>query len=844
MVKAKNEKKETIGKKADNALKNSGLYNKIANTPTIQNIIIVLLVGGIITFILSPDVQMFIQHYKVGDVGLRDIKASQDLLVEDVDSTLKKREEAKKELRSIYDYDGTIAAGLREKVRNSFSLMKGFYEEWGGFQKVIKAREKLRIKGRGKEDTTVSKVIEATPPAEFSETTLTDTDSRIIIKEIKKRQEGLKDILGFELSDKTFLTLETEGFAPSLEDAIGQILNPILKAGVVGNKEFLLTEKDKGVIVRDIQTKDERVVKVLDIFYDVEEARRVIEKKTEDLFKDREYLRAVLVEISQKLLVPNLTFNRSATEERRIKTLEEIKPVYFQVKKGEMLIREGERVTKEDLLKFQTSIQIEQGKKIPFISIGIFVLIITIFYTFYHFSSNNVRKFSSSPKEILLMGLVLISVLLLVRLGTFIGEAIATIFPFIPSAVYTYAIPVAAGAMIIRLFLNSETALVFAAVASIISGLFLENSLLFSIYFFVGGMVAAGEVRHCTQRSTIIKAGAFVGLMNLLILLSFGIIMEDSTLRETFLNLPFGLLGGVITAIVVAGVTPVIEACFGYSTNIKLLELSRMDHPLLKELALQTPGTYHHSIIIGSLVEASAEIIDANPLLAKVSAFYHDIGKMKKPQYFIENQTGEENKHERLAPSMSALILISHVKEGIELAREYKLGKEIMDIIGQHHGNSLITFFYNKAKEQEDPDVHEVKEEDFRYPGSKPQTKEAGLVMLADAVEAACKTIPNPTPAKLKGAVQKIINNIFTDGQLDECELTLRDLNEIAKSFTRVLNGIFHQRIDYPEPVYKNKEMEKGSNEGTDKKRPEKDSIRPQKVRTIGSGNIKKRKVS
>ena len=355
--------------------------------------------------------------------------------------------------------------------------------------------------------------------------------------------------------------------------------------------------------------------------------------------------------------------------------------------------------------------------------------------------------------------------------------------------------------------------------------------------------MAAGEIGYCLQRTTIIKAGLFVGFINMLLLLAFGLLMENASLRDTLIGLPFGFIGGIISSVIVTGLTPILEVVFGYTTNIKLLELSRMDHPLLKELALQAPGTYHHSMVISSLVESAAESINANPLLARVSAFYHDIGKMKKPQYFVENQRGGENKHERLNPSMSALILISHVKEGIELAKEYRLGEDIMHAIKEHHGNSLITYFYRKAKEMEDPEVHEVMEKDFRYPGQKPQTKEAGLVMLADAVEATCKSIPNPTPAKVKGTVQKIINKIFTDGQLDECELTLRDLNEIASSFNRVLNGIFHQRIVYPEPVQKTEGVKNGSDESFDKRRSEKSKSRHSRVSQIGPGSVSKIRV-
>jgi putative nucleotidyltransferase with HDIG domain len=266
-----------------------------------------------------------------------------------------------------------------------------------------------------------------------------------------------------------------------------------------------------------------------------------------------------------------------------------------------------------------------------------------------------------------------------------------------------------------------------------------------------------------------------------------------------------GLSGGIFAGILATGLTPLAEISFGYTTDIKLLELATMDQPLLRELMVEAPGTYHHSVIVGNMVEAAAKSIGANSLLAKVAAYYHDIGKTKKPLYFIENQFECENRHEKLAPSMSSLILISHVKDGIELARQHRLGKEIINIISQHHGKSFISFFYNKAVEAREKTqsakaslLPPINSDDFRYPGPKPQTKEAGLVMLADVVEAACRSLTEPTPARIQGLVNRLINGIFSDGQLDECELTLKDLHQIAKHFNQILATIHHKRIEYP----------------------------------------------
>jgi len=273
--------------------------------------------------------------------------------------------------------------------------------------------------------------------------------------------------------------------------------------------------------------------------------------------------------------------------------------------------------------------------------------------------------------------------------------------------------------------------------------------------------------------------------------------MGEITVLEIASGWIFAFLGGIGAGIITAGIAPIVEIAFGYPTDITLLELANLDRPILRRLMIEAPGTYHHSVIVGSLVEAAASEIKANPLLAKVCGYYHDIGKIRKPLYFIENQVDGKNKHDKLAPSMSSLILIAHVKNGVEIAKEHKLPQIIIDNIRQHHGTSLISYFYDKAKQLKGEDA--VKIDNFRYPGPKPQTREAALVMLADVVEAASRTLENPTPARIRGLVQNLINKIFSDGQFDHCELTLKDLDNIAKSFNKILNGIHHHRIEYSE---------------------------------------------
>jgi putative nucleotidyltransferase with HDIG domain len=257
------------------------------------------------------------------------------------------------------------------------------------------------------------------------------------------------------------------------------------------------------------------------------------------------------------------------------------------------------------------------------------------------------------------------------------------------------------------------------------------------------------------------------------------------------------IIAGLASGILASGLLPVIEMILGFTTNLKLMELGNLNRSMLRELMLAAPGTYHHSVIVGSMVEAAAEAIGANPHLARVGAYYHDIGKIKKPLYFIENQMGE-NKHETLTPTMSALVLVGHVKDGLEMAKAINLPKSVVDIVEQHHGTSLMSFFYHKALENRSPNCPIINEGDFRYPGPKPASREAGLVMLADICEAATRSLTEPTPGKIQELVRNLVNKVFNDGQLDASELILKDVTETIIVFTNILVGIYHHRIAYP----------------------------------------------
>lgn len=426
--------------------------------------------------------------------------------------------------------------------------------------------------------------------------------------------------------------------------------------------------------------------------------------------------------------------------------------------------------------------------------LGSFLIAAVILFIFYKDIRRYKPGYLKDYKMLLLLGILVAGTLVLGRAYEYFLSGLHRGLAFPDGNAFIYGIPIPIGAMLVKLIFDFHTSIIFSFAISLLSGIWL-NDPLYTIYVFIGSLTASFSVARCKKRSALIKGGIYVSVVNILttgiILLLKGTLFSEM-LPSAFL---FAALSGIMVSATVSLILPVIEYIFGITTDISLVELLDLDQPLMRNLMITAPGTYHHSVIVGNLAEAGAEVVGANPLLARVTAYYHDIGKMKMPEYFVENQTTTASKHEKLTPHMSSMILISHVKEGVELAKQYKLPRLITDIIQQHHGTSLITYFYQKAIEQS----ADISQEKYRYPGPKPQTRVAAIVMMADAVEAASRALTDPTPARISALVDRIINNIFLDGQIDECELTLKDISEIKKRFTYILTSIFHRRIEYPE---------------------------------------------
>ena len=757
-----------------NIVKTQISLNKLIDNSDSVRWALLVAVTIVFTILLYPNLVIKKYSYKLGDVVTRDIKAAKNFLIEDKDATEAGRKQAVENVLTVYDHDVNISTKTSLKTKKAFDDLRAMLE-------TIKSIDSLK-----KTETSSSE----------------NEEQKLIVHNlIWQKKADFEEKIGISVNDADYKILELEAFSDDISKFISSILKEIFDNGVVANKEMLLKETDRGIILSDIKTKNEMLVYNLKHFYGLDQAKTmvkiignpILQNKTPDL-------RNLIVDFAQRLIQPNITLNRSETEKRKKEAYSEVKPIFYKIKAGEMLLREGERVTKDQLLKLKIYQEGVKNEKVLTNCIGSALFILCILMTIYALCIHN-RPNLNNTKNLLFLASVLITFFFISSISESLADSVSRYTPFSISAdSITYGIPLAAGAMTTCLFLGIELAIPIAMLIAIGTAIIFKNRFEIFIYFLLNSLMAAYWMQNCRERKVFIKAGLKLGLLNVILVTVIDVYIGGSTIFTLMWDWGFAFLGGIGAGIVTAGIAPLVEIAFDFTTDIKLLELANLDQPILRRLMLEAPGTYHHSVIVGTMVEAAASEIGANPSLAKVCGYFHDIGKIKKPLYFIENQADGVNRHDKLAPSMSSLILIAHIKDGVEIAKQNKLGHAIIETIRQSHGTSLIRFFYEKATQLKGENG--VNMDDFRYPGPRPQTREAGLVMLADAVEAASRTLSNPTPTRIKGLVQNLINRIFSDGQLDNCELTLKDLHNIAKSFNKILNGIYHHRIEYPEKQF------------------------------------------
>ena len=479
--------------------------------------------------------------------------------------------------------------------------------------------------------------------------------------------------------------------------------------------------------------------------------------------------------------------DKEATEAKKAELLATVTPEKVVVQKGELVVGKGEVLTERQSLILQ-QLGYTKSTSPVLVVLGLAVLIAILVVLMRGFMIHFTPKIYQDERKIVLLMLLLAGTLFFYDL--FLSLNISTVTE--RAAQVGYLLPVAMGTMLITILLDVRLGIIANIVLALFAGLYTENAS-FAVVALLGGLTGCLGVSALGQRSDISRTAFAIAVVNAVSIIGLGMI-QSQTIDVILYGVGFGIFNGLISSIFTMGILPYLETIFGITTSIRLLELANPNQPLLKRLMTEAPGTYHHCIMVGNLGEAAADAIGANGLEVRLGAYYHDIGKLKRPYFFAENQFSGANPHDNITPQLSTLIITSHVKDGLEMAREEKLPPILMDMIAQHHGDSKVSYFYFKAKELDE----NAREQDFRYENPKPQTKEAAILMMADTVEAAVRSKKDATPGQIEGFIRTLIKGKLNDGQFDECELTFRDLDQIAVAFTRVINGIYHKRVEYP----------------------------------------------
>jgi len=503
-------------------------------------------------------------------------------------------------------------------------------------------------------------------------------------------------------------------------------------------------------------------------------------------------------------LKPNLIYQNEITQSRQEEAISKVPISRGIVLETEKIVDANTKVTPEIYRKLD-SLSKERARRTnirgrfrsslpligdPVIFLGQFALVIIILTFFSIFLLAYRMEIAKQKKMLILLGI------------TFLLQSLLTALFVYRFHISQYAIPITIAAMTLTILFDGNVAFVGMAALSVLLGAQLGGDVNFTITSFLVSALVIFSVRRLRHRSQIFQSIIYI-LSGYVIAISVMGLLQFSSLATTLNHLLFASINGIIAPFLTYGIIGLFEVGFGITTDLTLLELADFNHPLLKLLARESTGTFTHSVTVGNLAEAAAEAIGANPLLARVGAYYHDIGKIMKPEYFVENQSYDENRHDKLAPNLSALIVINHVKEGLRLAKEYKLPKAVADFIPSHHGTMRVEYFYNRAVEQAES-RSDINESDFRYPGPKPFTKETGLLMICESIEAATRSLGKPTMANIERIIDQIIEKRLKEGQLDQCPLTFNDLRRIKGDIKEnygilpVLKGIYHIRVEYP----------------------------------------------
>jgi putative nucleotidyltransferase with HDIG domain len=740
--------------------------------------LLLLVLCSVAALLMMDHVRVPDQTFDVGDIAPYDLLAPASFSYIDWDHTAVQQLEARDTVPPVYEMDATLGARLQNRVSLSFDA----------------ARRKLAGASAPVEEPTEGEPVE---PVEPSQEQL-DT----IAKEFVSTLE-------LPVDDDHVRTLLAAGFDSRLEALVNEFIGVTMRRMIVTERSIVPTDV-RAISVYRITSDGRREVLVenLEDVITVDKARQdlALYAFEHDPTEQGAEAERAAAAIARAAVRPNVTSRSDMTERRRTGAANEVLPVEIQVKQGTVLFRAGD-VLSQRHVEMLAGLSGASGRSNTLaLALSLLAFCVIVISTFYLYGTNYIRHFGLRLRDVQALAFILVLVLGLARLVLEIGTGVsqgAGAGPG-PTSIW-YIVPVAGGAMLVRILTNGEIALVFSVVASLLCGVMMEQQVFYTLFFLLSSVAAAGGVAHAKERAHVLRAGmqaavvngAVVLLIDLLGLHQGGAATVDFTVLVW--DMLFAVSGGILSAIMVLGLIPLFEM-FGFVTEYKMLELANLNHPLLRQLMLRAPGTYHHSVIVGSLSEAAAEAIGADKLLVRVAAYFHDIGKITKPHYFVENQRDVPNPHDRLPARKSAGIIIRHIQAGARIAAHNRLPQPIIDSICMHHGTGLVRYFYNKAQ-QEAAEGEVVEESMFRYPGPLPDTREAGILHLADKVEAACRAVKQPNPEKFREVIQKLISQAMNDGQLEDCSLTLKDLYTIGKAFAEVMMSIYHHRIEYPAAV-------------------------------------------
>ncbi len=699
------------------------------------------------TFAFSPSLTFRSGPQRAGSIAARDTVAPRDLIVPDPAATERRRAEAVAEVLAVYNWDSDAPARLERDLRRCFE----------------KARAASKRQGL------------VTP--------------------------AVREAFDLPIGDEALSALARLGFSKELEDRLVAAGQDLYRGGVVDSRQALLENRGAGIVLRDPSSgREARRRELSEVLEYGAQAKATLAGKLMDTpLSGRE--RSEVAAFLAASVRPNLTHDAAATAERREEAARSVETVLTKIPRGKVIVRKGDEITPR-AAQWIDAARTSVSDPSSWVKVaGTALLQVCAAAAFWLDARRQRRRRRERAPRVLYASVLATGILFaLVTRGAFaLAETLSTSFEGAAWASHAYfAIPFAAGPIVASLVAGMGPALLFAVVHAVGGGLLMGQSFSFVLFALLGSLAAIFGIGKVRSRSVLLAMGGIVAAANLVSLCAIAFLNAEPRGWDLAWDVVGGFAGGWFVAMLVAVILPIFEHLFHVTTDIRLLELSNQNLPLLRTLALEAPGTYQHSLMLGNLAEAAAEAIGADAMLARVAGYYHDIGKIRMPEYFIENQPKGANRHDKLEPSMSALIIASHVKEGSEMGRRARLPEPILAAIREHHGTKKIHYFYQKALTRSDPSQGVVRETDYRHSGPRPSTRVNGILMICDAVEAASRTLIDPTPAKIRSMIQTIVDDCLRDGQFDDCDLTMRDLATIVDTLERTVSTVYHHRIDYP----------------------------------------------